>query len=192
MAIVSALIFSLSLLIYLIHLFMFKECIDNSRTFWDDGFAKYQNIAPKFPRTNEPLSKDEVMWFLHLSDLHISMLSSKASDNFVSFVDKILPAVNPSFVLATGDLTDGKLKGTIKTGQVLDEWKFYYNTLVSRNINSSFWIDLPGNHDKFDVADHRMNFFSQFGLQASHDEMLHTVSTAIGDVNILALDARYM
>ncbi|KAM0683918.1 hypothetical protein MDAP_000655 [Mitosporidium daphniae] len=178
------------LLIYCLHLYIFKECFENSKTFWDNAPARHVDKAARPFQKSEPLSKDDVIWFLHVSDIHISKLSSRSSDHFLSFVDNILPTVNPSFVLATGDLTDGKFKGTIKTGQVLEEWKFYYDTLMSRKINSSRWIDLPGNHDKFDVADHRKNFYSLFGLQANYDQILHTVSTRIGDINILSLDAR--
>ena len=73
-------------------------------------------------------------------------------EKFIYFLDYIVPLVSPFFILATGDLTDGKDAYGITSRQNIEEWTYYYNALNARGYaRQNFWYDLPGNHDRFDV-----------------------------------------
>lgn len=48
---------------------------------------------------------------------------------------------------STGDLTDGKNSDNIGSTQYEDEWMTYKDVLTKANVhNSSFWLDIRGNH----------------------------------------------
>lgn len=48
------------------------------------------------------------MWFIQISDIHLQEIErGKQYENLKVFGDKILPSVNPSHVLATGDISNG-------------------------------------------------------------------------------------
>ena len=54
-----------------------------------------------------------------------------------------------SGLLFTGDLTDAKNKDNVGSLQYEKEWQIYKDILVKGNVfNSSFWLDLRGNHGK--------------------------------------------
>lgn len=53
-----------------------------------------------------------------------------------------------SFIIATGDLTDGwKGTGLTKLQQNPQEWHSYYSIVTSAGFNSTFYWDTVGNHD---------------------------------------------
>lgn len=104
--------------------------------------------------------------FLQASDIHISLYFSYHLYNFQQFVNTVIPAVNPAFVLITGDLTDGKTaRGSGQQNQ--QEWIQYSDTLKARGYyDPSFVIDLPGNHDFFGVGDQNQpdNYFRDYAV----------------------------
>lgn len=103
--------------------------------------------------SRQPLSfeRDIIHW-IHVSDIHINSYDSRMRGHFIKFLDDIIPLVNPSFVLATGDLTDGKDSLGLTTKQIESDWQFYSSQLTQRGYHrKDFWYDIPGNHDRFNV-----------------------------------------
>lgn len=62
-------------------------------------------------------SPDNLLVFMQVSDLHISKYTPSRADNFVRFCSSIVKTVNPNFVIATGDLTDGRDDGDTMRGR---------------------------------------------------------------------------
>ncbi|MBI5534476.1 MAG: metallophosphoesterase [Deltaproteobacteria bacterium] len=95
-----------------------------------------------------------VVWFLHISDLHIG--SSQVEDpkqlatpHFEFALQQAIPVIDPSFVLASGDLCDGS-QGVLPTvGQQQDEWDAYKGLYTKAGMKADFYFDLPGNHDAY-------------------------------------------
>ena len=81
--------------------------------------------------------------------------------NYDHFAKYTIPIVSPrytanltilykssSFIIATGDLTDGwKGTGLTKLQQNPQEWHSYYSIVTSAGFNSTFYWDTVGNHD---------------------------------------------
>ena len=70
----------------------------------------------------------ELMHFIHISDSHLSSFESERTEAFNRFCSQTIKRVNPSFVIHTGDLTDGKGSKGDWTQQEID-WKIYRKTL---------------------------------------------------------------
>lgn len=63
-----------------------------------------------------------------------------------------VPAIRPSIVLASGDLTDAKSAYVVSSAQYEEEWKMYNEVLRSTGVlNTTKWIDIRGNHDNFNI-----------------------------------------
>ncbi|KAF2286415.1 hypothetical protein GH714_016794 [Hevea brasiliensis] len=78
--------------------------------------------------------------------------------------------INPSLVLITGDLTDGKSKDLLVMKQNEDEWLEYQNIIedvVKRSgLDKNIFYDLRGNHDIFGVpvVGGSFDFFSKYSI----------------------------
>jgi hypothetical protein len=60
--------------------------------------------------------------------------------------------VQPSAVLASGDLTDGKEEDGVGSRQIPEEWDTYAALLRNNSVqNKTLFLDIRGNHDAFDV-----------------------------------------
>lgn len=80
-----------------------------------------------------------------------------SSQLFSDFLQQVVPIINPSFVLCTGDMTTGQNGSLVSIisiiikilGEPIDlEWQIYYQTLQKYNYaNPNFWYDIRGNHD---------------------------------------------
>ena len=109
-------------------------------------------------------SDGDLLWFLQVSDIHVSKFGiGEGARHLEAFLRYTVPAVNPRFVLATGDLTDAKHRRGHRSGQSEEEWRTYHELLDRYGVlgREDFWIDLRGNHDCFDVPawDSRQNLF---------------------------------
>ncbi|KAF9967914.1 Transmembrane protein 62 [Actinomortierella ambigua] len=102
-------------------------------------------------------SKDNIFYFVQVSDLHISTFRKASTANFYTFLSTALPHINPSFVVVTGDLTDAKDKKLVGSTQYVEEWITYQDALEESGVlqkrNGTYWHDLRGNHDCFNVPD---------------------------------------
>ncbi|KAL3523290.1 hypothetical protein ACH5RR_016124 [Cinchona calisaya] len=112
----------------------------------------------------------DVVWVVQLSDLHFSVHHPERAQDFKSVVGPTLSMINPSLVLITGDLTDGKSKDLLIMKQDKEEWIEYQNVMedvVKRSgLNKSIFYDLRGNHDNFGVSSigSPYDFFSTYSL----------------------------
>eukprot|EP01117_Protostelium_nocturnum_P006308 TRINITY_DN2276_c3_g1_i1.p1 TRINITY_DN2276_c3_g1~~TRINITY_DN2276_c3_g1_i1.p1 ORF type:complete len:693 (+),score=230.69 TRINITY_DN2276_c3_g1_i1:536-2614(+) len=112
---------------------------------------------------NEP---GELMHFVHISDSHISSFESERTEAFNRFCSETIKRVNPSFVLHTGDLTDGKGSKGDWTQQEID-WKTYRKTLEDNGLfDRSFWVDIRGNHDSYGAPlwNSPLNLYNQYAV----------------------------
>ncbi|KRT85365.1 hypothetical protein AMK59_726 [Oryctes borbonicus] len=112
---------------------------------------------------------DHLIWFLQISDIHISIFRDPSRiTEFKEFCDQTVDVIQPSLVLASGDLTDAKTSDNIGSKQVLEEWVHYRNILHECNIEEkTLWLDIRGNHDNFNVIniDSKENFFPNYSIQ---------------------------
>lgn len=98
-----------------------------------------------------------VVWVVQLSDLHFSVFNPDRAQDFKRLVGPALAMINPSLVLITGDLTDGKSKDLLTMKQEEAEW-IEYQTIMDDIIQKSgldqkIFYDLRGNHDNFGVPE---------------------------------------
>ncbi|KAL5565817.1 hypothetical protein UlMin_028981 [Ulmus minor] len=113
---------------------------------------------------------DSVVWVVQLSDLHFSVHQPDRAFDFKKLVGPALSMINPSLVLITGDLTDGKSKDLLTMKQNEEEWLEYQNVMedvVKRSrLDKNIFFDLRGNHDNFGVpvVGGSFDFFSKYSI----------------------------
>ncbi|XP_042381320.1 putative metallophosphoesterase At3g03305 [Zingiber officinale] len=113
-----------------------------------------------------------VVWVVQLSDLHISVHHPERAYDLQRYLGPALAMINPSLVLITGDLTDGKSKDllTMKLDEV--EWKEYQNVvdniIQGSGLNKDIFYDLRGNHDCFGVpkAGGAYDYYHKYSINA--------------------------
>jgi hypothetical protein len=91
---------------------------------------------------------DRLFWFMFISDTHIGA-NSTCADNLTWAVNQARQVIAPQFIVNTGDLTDSTDGGLIPDGPYQAEWDTYRQILENAGINSSFYYDMPGNHDEY-------------------------------------------
>ena len=149
------------------------------------GFEVKQGNERFFSRKNNSLTSkrmgkevSHIWWLVQISDIHISAYHNfHISGNLEYFLSDVIPAINPLTVVATGDLTDAKKSNMLVSTQELAEWQTYQR-IVTNFMNGTYlkekyhtfnpskvvWIDMRGNHDKFDVVDHDNDFYRYFTI----------------------------
>lgn len=128
--------------------------------------AAYSKGEVRWNSNEKPLLKLDdsprhVMWFLQISDLHISLyLDPTRVSHLIDFCNRTVDIIRPSVVLASGDLTDAKTANFLGSKQHEQEWRWYRDVLRDTNVlNKTTWLDIRGNHDNFNVP----------ALQTKHD-----------------------
>ncbi|KAH9606746.1 hypothetical protein KSS87_009529 [Heliosperma pusillum] len=115
---------------------------------------------------------DSVIWVVQLSDLHFSVHHPQRALDFINFVGPTLSFINPSLVLITGDLTDGKSKDLLTMKQDEREWVEYQTVIEDvvkkSGLNMDIFYDVRGNHDNFGVpyVGDSYDFFSKYSVNA--------------------------
>ena len=97
---------------------------------------------------------NEIFWFIHASDLHIGMSGSNDTTRLQWLVTTARNVIQPSFIVATGDLTDstnGNWLG-IPNGPYQAEWDQYKAIVDGAGAGPDFFYDIPGNHDAYSDA----------------------------------------
>ncbi len=92
-----------------------------------------------------------VLWFVQISDPHIGTSGSADSDRLTWIVTTGRSVIQPSFIVATGDLTDstnGNFLG-FPNGPYQAEWDRYTAILTAAGAGANVYFDLPGNHDAY-------------------------------------------
>ncbi|CAM8945869.1 unnamed protein product [Rhodiola kirilowii] len=113
---------------------------------------------------------ESVVWVVQLSDLHFSVHHPKRALDFKNLVGPMLKMINPSLVLLTGDLTDGKSKDMSVMKQDELEWVEYHeiieDVIESSGLDKNIFYDLRGNHDNFGVptVGGLYDFFSKYSV----------------------------
>ncbi|XP_065874546.1 putative metallophosphoesterase At3g03305 [Euphorbia lathyris] len=113
---------------------------------------------------------ESVIWAVQLSDLHFSVHHPDRALDFKKIIAPTLQMINPSLVLITGDLTDGKSEDLLTMKQNEDEWLEYENVMkdvVRRSgLDKEIFYDLRGNHDNFGVpaVGGTYDFFSRHSI----------------------------
>ena len=91
---------------------------------------------------------DRLFWFMILSDSHIGA-SPTAAENLTWAVNQARQVIAPQFIVNTGDLTDSTNGHLFPDGPFQEEWTTYRQILEGAGMNSSFYYDMPGNHDHY-------------------------------------------
>ncbi|KAI5064264.1 hypothetical protein GOP47_0020934 [Adiantum capillus-veneris] len=115
------------------------------------------------------------VWVVQLSDLHFSSYRPQRAFSFRKLLPPLLTLINPSLILITGDLTDGKSKNQAAMRQDESEWTQYKEAVdwvVSKSgLPARIFFDLRGNHDKFGVPEvgGSLDFFSKYSITAQQN-----------------------
>ncbi|KAK4835966.1 hypothetical protein QYF36_016910 [Acer negundo] len=129
---------------------------------------------------------ESVVWVVQLSDLHFSVHHPDRALDFKRLVGPALSMINPSLVLITGDLTDGKSKDLLTMKQNEEEWVEYKKVMgdvITRSrLDKSIFYDLRGNHDNFGVPNvgGSLDFFSKYSINGKLGRR--------GNVNIITIE----
>ncbi|KAI9157615.1 hypothetical protein LWI28_025232 [Acer negundo] len=129
---------------------------------------------------------ESVVWVVQLSDLHFSVHHPDRALDFKRLVGPALSMINPSLVLITGDLTDGKSKDLLTMKQNEEEWVEYEKVMgdvITRSrLDKSIFYDLRGNHDNFGVPNvgGSLDFFSKYSINGKLGRR--------GNVNIITIE----
>ncbi|XP_037042036.1 transmembrane protein 62-like [Bradysia coprophila] len=114
-------------------------------------------------------STEHLMWFVQVSDIHISLFSDKERiDQFREFTSRILDIIKPDVVLASGDLTDARDNNIFGSRQYIGEWEAYRKAIDDSGVlNRTVWMDIRGNHDNFNVAGSKSDsdLFIEYSVQ---------------------------
>ncbi|KNA05949.1 hypothetical protein SOVF_185580 [Spinacia oleracea] len=128
---------------------------------------------------------DSVVWVVQFSDLHFSVHHPERALDFKELVGPFLSIINPSLVLITGDLTDGKSKDHLTMKQNEQEWVEYRDVMEDvvkkSGLDKSIFYDLRGNHDNFGVpaVGGTFDFFSNYSLNAQAGRTGHVNSVTL-------------
>ncbi|XP_043278139.1 transmembrane protein 62-like isoform X2 [Venturia canescens] len=140
-------------------------------------------------------SMNNLMWFLQISDLHISIFREPSRINELKeFCDTTVSALTPSVVLASGDLTDAKTQDGMGSRQILAEWKNYKQILDDTKVTKkTIWLDVRGNHDNFNVLHENStdNFYSNYSIQGKNypRSYMHQIKVGNEKYSFVAIDA---
>ncbi|KAK0095811.1 hypothetical protein PV326_007317 [Microctonus aethiopoides] len=140
-------------------------------------------------------SSDHLMWFLQISDIHISIFKDPSRiSEFKEFCEITVNAINPPVVLASGDLTDAKTQDAMGSRQYLSEWKHYKEILDKTKImNKTVWLDVRGNHDNFNILTIKSpeNYFLNYSIQGQKHtrSYMHEISVGSEKFTFIAIDA---
>ncbi|XP_053989724.1 transmembrane protein 62-like isoform X2 [Hylaeus anthracinus] len=147
---------------------------------------KFYNIGTSF---------DHLIWFLQISDIHISIFQDPFRiTELKKFCNVTVDTIKPSVVLASGDLTDAKAKDEKGSKQILEEWEYYKQVLDDTEITKkTLWLDVRGNHDNFNVVglESKNNYYSNYSIQGKKHPRSYMYNINVGSelYSFIAIDA---
>lgn len=88
-----------------------------------------------------------------ISDIHISIFGDEERiRQFQEFATTTIRTIEPSVVLASGDLTDAKDRDHLGSRQYKAEWQIYHRIIEDSGVlNKSQWLDIRGNHGNWTI-----------------------------------------
>ncbi|KAK7474693.1 hypothetical protein BaRGS_00034058 [Batillaria attramentaria] len=138
---------------------------------------------------------DGIFWMVQVTDIHISKFRDlKRGPDLVRFCKDYLPIIQPQLVLVTGDLTDAKDAGNIKSKQYEEEWHGYQQAIKQcQTFSNATFLDTRGNHDAFDVPelDGDGNFFRKYSVMGKQHALSYHYKheTDFGRYSFIVVDA---
>ena len=135
---------------------------------------------------------DGMFWFLHVSDSHIGtdpIQGPHASEHLQFALQDAVDAIDPAFVVNTGDLTDGSRMHVPALGQDQAQWDEYKQICGAAGMDSSFYFDPPGNHDGYD--DIGLTFYLANSIQGQANGVPYSswvVDTPVGQYYFFGFD----
>ncbi|XP_008553541.1 transmembrane protein 62 [Microplitis demolitor] len=158
-----------------------------------DVESNVDTVKPKYYDIDD--SPDHLMWFLQISDIHISIFKDYSRiTEFKEFCDITVKTIKPVVVLASGDLTDAKTKDAMGSKQSLEEWQHYERVLKETAVTKkTTWLDTRGNHDNFNIISINSpeNYYKNYSVQGKKHprSYLHQISTSNEKFSFIAIDA---
>ncbi|CAK9804583.1 Transmembrane protein 62 [Anthophora plagiata] len=140
-------------------------------------------------------SFDHLIWFLQVSDIHISIFQDPSRiTELKDFCNITVNAIKPSAVLASGDLTDAKAKDKMGSKQILEEWQYYKQVLDDTEVSKkTLWLDVRGNHDNFNVLtlESKNNYYLNYSIQGKKypRSYMYTINSGSELYTFIAVDA---
>ena len=122
-------------------------------------------------------SADHIFVFSQISDLHLSVnFDPTRGPDLYRFCTEVIDVIEPTVVLATGDLTDSRVGLAFGSHQIREEWEMYHDILMRSNVTKkTTWIDIRGNHDNFNVNgwNDSKNFYKKYSMSGSAGHSSH-------------------
>ncbi len=139
-----------------------------------------------------PGDSSHVLWFLVMSDEHITARDSDGPERLTWLVNDGMTYVEPDIVFNCGDLTDGSNGEPLVSlypGKQDDEWQAYRQILDDAGISVEQYIDLPGNHDQYsDRGNTRYLQYSLAGSTFSRTQHSIVIDKPWGSYHFLGID----
>ncbi|XP_063982215.1 transmembrane protein 62-like [Diachasmimorpha longicaudata] len=192
---------SVSTIVFLVSVVMLSIFVANvanliatdSKTHHEEETQRFGREKPRIYKIGDKM--DNLMWFLQISDIHISIFKDPFRiTELKEFCDKTVDAFNPPVVIASGDLTDAKKKDAMGSKQSLDEWKHYKRVLDESGVlKKTTWLDVRGNHDNFNVINMKSpeNYYLNYSVQGRRHprSYLHQLVQNSQTYSFIAVDA---
>ena len=105
--------------------------------------------------------EQKIFWFTTISDTQFLWYDGQKIAQFNRFLNESYGTIKPSFIYHTGDIVDSDNGNQ----QHVEEWQRYNQSLMDKNINSSFYMDIMGNHDS--VKDPSNTNFLNYSVMGS-------------------------
>jgi hypothetical protein len=105
------------------------------------------------------------VWFIQITDTHFTSDFLKYyPENNEWALGEAAAAVNPNFVVVTGDLTDST-NPFYGSGPHLVEWQAYRKAATDHGMTPDLFFDVPGNHDSY--GDKTLSYYLQHSIQGA-------------------------
>ena len=101
------------------------------------------NNSAYTPELDRLRDESAYLW-VQLSDIHLKEQTSRATEYFKKACFEDIPTIDPSYVIVTGDISDGLYK--LKPANMSEQW-MTYKRFREASPTTAIWYDTLGNHD---------------------------------------------
>ncbi|KAJ6245788.1 helicase related [Anaeramoeba flamelloides] len=158
--------------------------------------SKIENYR-QIPIDKSKNNSHKIHWFVQVTDTHLNKLNKTSYSNFEYFCQNVLPLIQPSGVIHTGDIVSSiqNKKYRYRNQQNQEEWLQYKAILERANTKQyGFWVDLRGNHDgnsMFDPQDQENYYYTLYKNTTAAGNMVGQKKIALDqelDLTFITLD----